>query len=78
MRNLTIYTVRPGDTLYTIAQRYGVTTDVLIYDNQISDPLRLVPGQALFIPVTSVSYTVRPGDSLYRIARSYGLTLAPC
>jgi spore germination protein len=75
MRNLTIYTVRPGDTLYTIAQRYGVTTDVLIYDNQISDPLRLVPGQALFIPVTSVSYTVRPGDSLYRIARSYGLTL---
>ena len=75
MRSLTIYTVRPGDTLYTIAQRYGVTPDVLIYDNQISDPLRLVPGQALYIPVTSVSYTVRPGDSLYRIARSYGLTL---
>jgi len=75
MRSLTIYIVRPGDTLYAIAQRYGVTADALIFDNQISDPLRLVPGQALYIPVTSVSYTVRPGDSLYRIARSYGITL---
>lgn len=70
-----IYTVKPGDTLYAIAQRYGVTADVLQYDNQIQDPRRLVPGQALYIPVTSVAYTVRPGDSLYRIARGYGISL---
>jgi len=41
---LIIYTVKPGDTLYAIAQRYGVTADVLQYDNQIQDPRRLVPG----------------------------------
>lgn len=76
MMILTIYTVRRGDSLYAIAGRYGVTTDALIYDNQISDPLQLVVGQALFIRATRVPYRVRQGDSLYAIARSYNVTLA--
>ena len=73
---LTIYTVRRGDSLYTIATKYGVTADALIYDNQIANPLRLVEGQALYIPVTSVAYRVRPGDSVYAIARSYNTSVA--
>ncbi|SHI15238.1 spore germination protein [Sporobacter termitidis DSM 10068] len=73
---LTIYTVRRGDSLYAIANKYGVTVDALIYDNQIANPLRLVEGQAIYIPVTSVSYRVRPGDSVYSIARSYNTTVA--
>jgi spore germination protein len=76
MMILTLYTVRRGDSLYAIASKYGVTVDALIYDNQISNPLQLVPGQALFIPVTRVSYRVRQGDSLFSIARSYNVTLA--
>ncbi|MEL4106641.1 LysM peptidoglycan-binding domain-containing protein [Oscillospiraceae bacterium WX1] len=73
---LTIYTVRRGDSLYAIANKYGVSVDTLVYDNQIRDPLRLVEGQALFIPVTSVAYQVKPGDSLYTIARTYGTSVA--
>jgi spore germination protein len=73
---LTIYTVRKGDSLYAIANKYGVTADALIYDNQIADPLRHVEGQALYIRVTSVSYRVKPGDSVYAIARSYNTTAA--
>ncbi len=73
---MTIYTVRRGDSLYAIANKYGVTVDALINDNQIANPLRLVEGQALFIPVTRVQYRVRQGDSLYAIARSYNVTLA--
>ncbi len=72
---LTIYVVKPGDSLYAIANKYGVTVDALIYDNQISDPLKLVEGQSLFIPVTRVEYRVRPGDSLYTIARSYNTSV---
>ena len=72
---LTIYVVRPGDSLYAIASKYGVTVDALIYDNQISDPLRLVEGQALLIPVTQVDYQVRRGDSLYSIARAYNMSV---
>ena len=73
---LTIYTVRRGDSLYAIANKYGVSVDALIYDNQIANPLRLVEGQALYIRVTAVSYRVKPGDSLYAIARSYNTTVA--
>ncbi|UOO37407.1 LysM peptidoglycan-binding domain-containing protein [Oscillospiraceae bacterium CM] len=73
---MTIYTVRRGDSLYAIANKYGVSVDALVYDNQIRDPLRLVEGQALFIPVTSVAYQVKPGDSLYTIARTYGTSVA--
>ncbi len=72
---LTIYVVKRGDSIYAVAQKYGVTVDALIYDNQISDPQRLVEGQALFIPVTRVEYRVRPGDSLYSIARSYNTSV---
>ena len=73
---LTIYTVRRGDSLYAIANKYGITVDALVYDNQIVNPLRLVEGQALYIPVTSVSYRVKPGDSVYTIARSYAVSVA--
>ncbi len=72
---MTIYVVRPGDSLYAIANKYGVTVDSLIYDNQISDPLKLVEGQAIFIPVTKVEYRVRPGDSLFTIARYYNTSV---
>lgn len=73
---MTIHTIRRGDSLYAVANKYGVSVDALIYDNQIANPLRLVEGQALYIPVTSVSYRVRPGDSLYSIARSYNVSVA--
>ena len=72
---MTIYVVRPGDALYAIAKKYGVTVDALIYDNQISDPLKLVEGQALYIPVEKVEYRVWPGDSLYTIARYYNTSV---
>ncbi len=45
-----IYTVRPGDSLYTIARRFGTTAAALAYANQLGDPSRLTPGLALVIP----------------------------
>lgn len=72
---MTIYTVKRGDSLYAIAGKYGISVDTLIYDNQITNPLNLAVGQALFVNVTSVPYRVRPGDSLYSIARSYNVSV---
>ncbi len=46
----THYTVVSGDTLFDIAQRYGVTVDALVAVNHLNDPTALTIGQVLIIP----------------------------
>jgi LysM repeat protein len=46
----TTYVVQPGDTLYSIAVRFGVSLQALIEANQIEDPNQLQAGQVLVIP----------------------------
>lgn len=61
--------VRPGQTLYGIAQTYSVTVDRLVESNKIPNPNNLVSGQALVIPIVGSYYFVQPGDSLYTISQ---------
>ncbi len=46
----TTYVVQPGDTLYSIAVRFGVSLQALIEANRIEDPNQLQAGQVLVIP----------------------------
>jgi spore germination protein len=75
---VSIYVVRPGDTLWAIARSQGVPLDTVIAANALPDPNQLVVGQALIIPsgVTQRTYTVQPGDTLYAIARRFGTTVS--
>ena len=74
------YTVRSGDTLSRIADRYGVTVAALRAENGISGNLILV-GQRLEIPSTGssatqfVDYQVVGGDTLTAIATRYASTV---
>ena len=79
-----IYIVQPGDTLFTIAQRFGVTLERLIMANpQITDPNRINVGQRINIPRAAppppspetTVYVVQPGDTLFRIAQRFGFTV---
>lgn len=76
------YTVRAGDSLYLIAQRFGVTVrDLLAANPQIQDPSRLTLGQTLWIPTSdqppnTAEHLVRPGETFFEIARSYGISVA--
>jgi spore germination protein len=72
---LVIYVVRQGNSVYSIANRYGVSPQEVINQNQIENPERLVIGQALVIPVESIQHRVTSGESLYSIARTYGVTV---
>ena len=45
-----IFVVKRGDTLYSIAKKFGVATERLSYINALSDPNRLSVGQTLVIP----------------------------
>ena len=72
------YTVRPGDTLWAIARRFGTTVEALVQANDIPDPNLIYPGQVLTIPGRGdmqAAYTVRPGDTLWAIARRFGTTV---
>jgi len=46
---MTIHVVKASDTVDSIAQTYGISTDKIIYDNQLIYPFRLAVGQALLI-----------------------------
>ena len=72
---MVIYTVRPGDSLYSIARRYGTTAQRLAFDNGINDPSYLTVGQSIVILEPLQTYTVRRGDTLYSIANSFGVSL---
>lgn len=54
---MVIYTVKPGDSIDTIAAGYGISTDSIIYNNQLTYPYRLAIGQALLLTVPGASET---------------------
>ena len=80
------YTVKKGDSLYSIAKRYGITTDTIIKDNALKNNLLSI-GQNLKIRTKkesiveecfgnetsdkNIEYIVKKGDSLYSIAKKY-------
>ncbi len=74
------YTVRANDTLWDIANRYGITVAQLTAANPDVNPDALRPGQTLTIPtktspVSGAVYTVKPNDTLWNIAAKHGLFL---
>lgn len=70
-----IHVVRPGDTLYSIAQEYGVPVSQLQNDNQLTNPARLVVGQTLVVRFPQQVHTVQAGQTLSSIAQLYGLSV---
>ena len=71
-----IHIVQPGDTMYRLAQQYGVPMERLIQDNQLPDPSHLVVGQTIVVQYPELTHTVRAGDSLYSIAQMHNTTVA--
>ncbi len=76
-----IYTVKVGDTLYSIARSYNTTVDELIKFNNLSTS-NLSIGQKLKVPRKTteedsqyMTYVVQSGESLYSIARKFGMSV---
>lgn len=76
--NVIEYTVRSGDTLWLLAQRYGTTVDAIKSLNGLTSNMLNI-GQVLKIPAAAGSsyfeYAVRPGDTLWLLSRRYGTTV---
>ena len=70
-----IHVVHPGETLWLIAQRYGVTVTQIVTANQLESPSKLVSGLALVVPTPTQTHTVQPGENLTEIAHRYGISV---
>lgn len=70
----TLYTVKAGDTLWSIGTRYGVTVAQLKQWNSLTSNFLSI-GQRLNVTATRTTYTVKPGDSLWKIATQFGVTI---
>lgn len=75
------YTVKSGDSLWSIAKKYDTTVDELKRINNLTSNTLSI-GQILKLPSTNqidnqdyIIYTVKSGDNLYAIGREYGLTM---
>lgn len=67
-----IYTVRPGDTVDSIAEQFSLSPALITADNGIISPL--VEGQSLVLRQPVLTYTVQAGDTLSSVAAQFGTT----
>ncbi|HHT62535.1 MAG: LysM peptidoglycan-binding domain-containing protein [Bacillota bacterium] len=68
------YTVKPGDSLYLISQRFGTSVNTLKSTNGLKSNT-IYPGQVLTVPDGTGNYVVKSGDSLYKISRNFNTTV---
>lgn len=72
-----IYTVQSGDNIDSIASAYGISTDSIIYNNQLIYPYRLAIGQALLLTAGEPDpdrRTIATNGYAYPFINSFNLT----
>lgn len=68
------YEVKEGDTLSTIAEKFGITVDTIRWQNDLPSRDSIKIGQTLeILPITGVSHKVVKGDTVYSIAKKYDI-----
>jgi murein DD-endopeptidase MepM/ murein hydrolase activator NlpD len=83
-----VYEVQPGDTLFSIAQRFGSSVEAIVAANSIANPSLISVGQNLIIPAVEQVHPslggsgmnlrvhpVQPGEVLPALAFRYGTTV---
>ena len=84
LRKVKIHTIAEGESLWTIAQKYGVSMEGLLRWNDLEDPDKIRVGDNLRVkpPVEEAiankmiaTYRVQPGDTLYAISRRHDMTV---
>lgn len=84
-----VYTVKKGDTLWNVSQRFSVDKDDIVSWNKLSAKTALKPGQKLTIKkaggaitvastapaIKQISYTVKAGDTLAKISKKFNVNV---
>lgn len=74
---ISVYVVRPGDTLSEIGYMFGVSVNTIIWANNLKNSADIHAGETLIIlPVSGIEHTVVRGDTLKSVAAKYGADAA--
>jgi len=65
------YTVQKGDTLSTIAEKFGISTDTIKWQNNLSSDTLDVGENLEILPVTGIAHKVVRAETVYTIAKKY-------
>lgn len=66
------YLVEPGDTVSTIAEKFGVSVDTIRWENDLKSVKDIKPGQNLrILPVSGIMHKVKHGETIYSLAQKY-------
>lgn len=70
-KDIQTYTVQAGDTMATIAQKFGVTSDSIRWSNNLSSNVVSLGTNLTIPPVNGLVYTVKAGDTVQSLASKY-------
>jgi murein DD-endopeptidase MepM/ murein hydrolase activator NlpD len=77
MTDFAVHTVEEGESLSFIAERYGVKSSTIMWENNLGNANSLRIGQKLMIPpVNGINYKVSSGDNLEKIAKKYKIEVS--
>jgi len=66
------YKVIDGDTISGVAEKFGISVETILWQNNLSKNAKIKAGDTLqIIPVTGISHKVQKGDTVYSIAKKY-------
>lgn len=65
------YNIQKGDTLSTIAKRFGISTDTIKWENTLPSDSITVGETLRILPVSGIAHKVDRGDTVYSIAKKY-------
>ncbi len=69
------YTVQTGDTVSTIAEKFGISVNTILWENNLSAYSIIRPGDKLAIlPFSGVTHKIARGETLSKIAKKYNVS----
>ncbi len=71
-KHIITHIVKDSETLWSVADKYGLTTDTIKWSNGMNDSGVVVSGQELYIlPMNGIYYTVQDGDTISSLVEKY-------
>jgi len=68
------YEVAEGDTVSSVAEKFNVSQDTVLWANSLTEKSKIKAGDKLkILPVTGVLHKVKKGETVYTVAKKYGL-----